>query len=147
MTWPPRGPGCSGWWPLPHLIILPDRDGAHVVLMAGLRLRLLPFPFPGGGWTSVAGLTGPWSARCWLSGELPGIRIPRLGSPPTCRTARPPSSRVSIDARTAIRIAWSSHRALIPLGSTSDFGCTSCRSSPGSRPPAPHRTDLCRPHA
>jgi hypothetical protein len=46
--------------------------------------------------------------------------IPRLGSPPSCRTARPPSSRVGIVARTTERSAWSSHRALIPLGRTRD---------------------------
>jgi hypothetical protein len=46
--------------------------------------------------------------------------IPRLGLPPSCRAARPPSSRVGIDARTIDRSAWSSHRALIPLGRTRD---------------------------
>jgi hypothetical protein len=106
----------------PHLIILLDRDGAHAVLVAGLRLRLLPLPFPGGAGPPWQNSLGPWWVCCWLAGEVPGIRILRLGSSPTCRTARPPSSKVGIDARTAVRIAWSSHRALIPLGSTSDSG-------------------------
>jgi hypothetical protein len=79
-----------------------------------------PFPFPAGVGPPWLDPPGPWLARCWRSGEAPGIWIPRLGSPPTCRTARPPSSRVGIDARTADHNAWSSHRALIPLGRTSD---------------------------
>jgi hypothetical protein len=66
------------------------------------------------------GPPGPWLARCWRSGEAPGMWIPRLGSPPSCRTARPPSSRVGIDARTVDHSAWSSHRALILLGRTRD---------------------------
>jgi hypothetical protein len=48
--------------------------------------------------------------------------MPRLGSPLTCWTARSPSSRVGSDARIVVRIPWSSHRALIPLGSTSSSG-------------------------
>jgi hypothetical protein len=80
----------------------------------------LSFPFPAGPGPPGLGPLGPWLARCWRSGEAPGMWIPRLGSPLSCRTARPPSSRVGIDARTVNRNAWSSHRALIPLGRTRD---------------------------
>jgi hypothetical protein len=79
-----------------------------------------PFPFLAGARSPWLGPPGPWLVRCWRSGEVPGIWIPRLGSPPTCLTARPPLASVVIDARTADRNAWSSHRALIPLRRTSD---------------------------
>jgi hypothetical protein len=47
---------------------------------------------------------GLGSAHWWLSSEVPGIRILRLGSPLTCRTARSPSSRVGSNTRTAHRL-------------------------------------------
>jgi hypothetical protein len=80
------------------------------------------FFFPEGAGPPWLDPPGLGSARWWLSGEVPGIRIPLLGSPLTCQTARPPSSRVGSDALTAVRIAWSSYKALIPLGSTSSSG-------------------------
>jgi hypothetical protein len=71
---------------------------------------------------SMAGLAGAWIDAMGLSGNAPGIRMPRLGSPLTCRTTSPPSLRVDSDARIAVRIPWSLHRALIPLGSTNSSG-------------------------
>jgi hypothetical protein len=69
------------------------------------RTGSFSFPLPAGAGPPWQDPPGPGSARCWLSGKVPVIRIPRLGLPPTYRTARPPSSRVGIDARTADRIA------------------------------------------
>jgi hypothetical protein len=44
------------------------------------------FPLPAGAGPPWLDPPGPWSVRCWRSGEVPEIRIPRLGSPPTSRT-------------------------------------------------------------
>jgi hypothetical protein len=80
------------------------------------------FPLPLGAGPLGPGTLGPSTACWWRTGVEPGIWSPRLGSPPSCRTARPPSSRVGIDARTDDRSAWSSHRAFTPLGRTRDSG-------------------------
>jgi hypothetical protein len=69
------------------------------------------FSLPEGAGAPWLDLPGLVSACRWLSGEVLGIWIPRLGSTLTCRTAKPPSSRVGSDARIAVHIAWSSHRA------------------------------------
>jgi hypothetical protein len=74
--------------------------GTRIILVPVLRHRHLLFPLPGGGRTSRPRPLGPQLVRCGRSGEAPGMWSPRLGSPPSCRTARPPSSRVAIDART-----------------------------------------------
>jgi hypothetical protein len=70
----------------------------------------------------MAGPAGALVGALVALGRGAGDPDPAIGVSPTCQTARPSSSRVGNDARTAVRIAWSSHRALIPLGSTSDSG-------------------------
>jgi hypothetical protein len=122
--------------------------------LSSLRSRLLRELAASDSFSLPEGAGDPWldppglgSARWWLSGEVPGIQISRLGSALTCRTARPPSSRVGSDARIAVRIAWSSHRALIPLGSTSSSRAYASPVIPQIRTSSSRRTDPCRPRA
>jgi hypothetical protein len=99
---------CGGRFP--HLIILADRDGArlivledwdgallvilavraraHVVLV--VEFRLLPFPFPGGGRTSVAGPAGGLVGALLAVGRGPGDLDPTIGVTshlPDCQAA------------------------------------------------------------
>jgi hypothetical protein len=90
------------------------------VLVAELQLRLLSFPLPGGGQTSVAGPTGTLVGALLAVRRGTGDLDPTIGVTSHLPHPQATSSRVGIDARTADLIAWSSHRALIPLRSTSD---------------------------
>jgi hypothetical protein len=51
-----------------------------------------------------------------------GDSDPTIGVAPHLPDRQTALVRVGNDARTVVRIAWSSHRALIPLGTTSDSG-------------------------
>jgi hypothetical protein len=118
----PHHPSGSGW-SSPHHPIGTERPSSSFRIGTEPTLYLwrssgsFPFPFPAGSGPPWQDSPGPWTVRCWLSGEVPRIWMPRLGSPPTCQTARPPSSRVGIDARTAVRIVGilpAAHRGIYP---------------------------------
>jgi hypothetical protein len=116
-TYPPRGPDCSVRRP-PPAPPFPCGSGRSARCSCGgtpapppsrRELGLRRMTRQGFGWRAAG-----CRARCQGSGSR------ELGSPPTHRITRTPSSSVGNDARTAVRIAWSPHRALIPLESTND---------------------------
>jgi hypothetical protein len=108
-----------GGHPLGPVVPL-SRGGTCIVLVPVLRHRHLLLSFPGGGRTSGSWLPGTFAGT--LLAVRCGIRNlePAIGVASQLPDRRPPSSRVGIDARTDDRNAWSSHRALTPLGRTRD---------------------------
>jgi hypothetical protein len=84
MTWnPPPGRSLG-------FVILPGRGGAHAVLVPQLRLRLLSFPLPGRGRTSMVGPTGTLVGTLLAVGRGAGDLDPTIGVTshlPDCQAA------------------------------------------------------------
>jgi hypothetical protein len=116
------GPLClaasRGGRPL-RLVVPPGRGGTHILLVPVLRHRHLLLSPPGGGRTSMAGPPGTLVSALLAVRRGAGDPDSTVGVTSYQPDARPPSSRVGIDAKTDDCNAWSSHRALTPFGRTS----------------------------